>query len=88
MLKTEKVFSMKCFFNWFVEISCGDPGAISNGTRTGEDFSFGRTVNYECDSGFKLIGSRNRTCQDSGQWSGEPPTCNGRHKYYRLRYKT
>ena len=64
----------------FIVISCGDPDVIFNGTRTGQDFTYGSTVNYECNSGFKLIGVRSRTCQDSGNWSGEPPTCNGKHQ--------
>ena len=58
-------------------ISCSDPGVISNSTRTGQDFTIGGTVNYECDTGFNHTGSRNRTCLGSGEWSGKSPTCNG-----------
>ena len=66
--------SKMCFL---IVINCGNPGLVSNSTRTGSDFTIGGTVNYECDTGFNLTGPRNRTCLGSGEWSGESPTCNG-----------
>ena len=34
-------------------------------------------MNYECDTGFNLTGTRKRTCLGSETLSGESPTCNG-----------
>ena len=37
----------------------------------------GATATYTCNSstGYMLVGTAMRTCQDSGQWSGMAPTC-------------
>ena len=59
-------------------IDCGDPGTLSNGNRTGSVFTFGRTVRYRCNQGYKLSGSSNRTCEASGRWSGNKTDCKGR----------
>ena len=59
-------------------IACGDPGTPSNGSRTGRVFTFGGTVRYRCNQGYKLSGSVNRTCGTSGRWSGNKAVCKGR----------
>ena len=38
---------------------------------------FGSVATYVCDAGYILAGSLTRTCQASGEWSGEEPTCEG-----------
>ena len=30
-----------------------------------------------CNAGYDLIGTNTRTCLESGDWSGSPPTCSG-----------
>ena len=37
--------------------------------------TFGETATYSCDTGFTLIGDTTRTCQATGLWSGNAPTC-------------
>ncbi len=37
----------------------------------------GSVATYRCDSGFVLVGSKTRTCQDNGVWSGTEPFCRG-----------
>ena len=37
----------------------------------------GLVSTYTCDSGYKLIGSKTRTCQVDGTWSGALPSCKG-----------
>lgn len=54
---------------------CGDPGIPSNGTRLGTQFSVGSTVEYKCNEGFKLVGTRTRTCLITQRWSGFLPYC-------------
>ena len=61
-------------------IDCGDPGTPPHGRRTGSVFTFGGTVRYRCNHGYRLSGSSIRTCGTSGQWSGIKAVCRG--KYY------
>jgi len=35
----------------------------------------GAEVDYECDTGFRLVGNASNLCNQSGQWEPEPPTC-------------
>lgn len=56
------------------EITCPDLMDPANGTVDFET-SIGAVAMYTCDEGLDLIGDDTRTCQASGEWSGEPPTC-------------
>ena len=38
---------------------------------------FRHAANYNCDTGYKLVGNSTRTCQATGVWSGSEPTCQG-----------
>lgn len=57
-------------------VACGDPGALTNGFRIGDKFTYGESVIYDCDAGFKLQGSIIRKCEMNGQWSGTAASCN------------
>jgi len=35
----------------------------------------GSVATYSCNEGYVLCGSKNRTCQSNGSWSGLPPEC-------------
>ncbi|XP_054721619.1 E-selectin-like [Uloborus diversus] len=37
--------------------------------------SSGDSVEYGCIRGYEIVGSDYRMCENSGQWSGEPPVC-------------
>ncbi|NWX85763.1 LYAM3 protein, partial [Nothoprocta pentlandii] len=39
------------------------------------NFSFGSTCSFSCQTGFVLTGTASSECTDTGEWSGEPPTC-------------
>ncbi|KAL4219179.1 hypothetical protein ACF0H5_021761 [Mactra antiquata] len=56
-------------------ISCGFPGDLENGWRTGYVFTYPNKVNFYCLDGFELVGVGYRTCQANGKWSGTLPTC-------------
>lgn len=56
-------------------VSCGDPGSLSNGFKVGDKFTFGESVIYDCNAGYKLQGSIIRTCGGNGQWSGSAASC-------------
>ncbi|KAG5272530.1 hypothetical protein AALO_G00166550 [Alosa alosa] len=56
-------------------ISCGWIAPPSNGTKEGTTYLQGFTVKFSCNSGYVLQGSKERTCQSNGQWSGELTEC-------------
>ncbi|XP_044179768.1 sushi, von Willebrand factor type A, EGF and pentraxin domain-containing protein 1-like isoform X6 [Acropora millepora] len=53
---------------------CADPGLPSNGRRDGSDFSHGRTVTFQCNDKYSLVGDESMSCND-GVWSAESPQC-------------
>ena len=56
--------------------SLNDP---ANGNVNVSGDSFGQTAEYTCNNGFNLIGDSILTCGPDGQWSGNPPVCEGKH---------
>ena len=52
-----------------------DVGTVKYGTRQGSGFSYGNSVSFNCNSGYALVGTAQRLCQQSGVWSGEQPRC-------------
>ncbi len=56
-------------------VECPDPQHIHHGSFIGEVFTYGSSVNYTCDYGFELYGSRALTCLANATWSHPPPTC-------------
>ena len=58
-----------------LERSCGNPGTPTNGIKTGTNHSYGASIQFACNAGYTLQGSQQRTCQNTGQWSGSQPTC-------------
>ena len=39
--------------------------------------TFEQTATYSCNTGYNLVGDGTRTCQATGVWSGNAPTCQG-----------
>ncbi|KAK5981255.1 hypothetical protein GCK32_022193, partial [Trichostrongylus colubriformis] len=57
--------------------SCPDPGNLENGIRDGDVFEYPHTIAYHCHPGFLLLGPTTRKCESNGEWSDEPPVCQG-----------
>lgn len=67
----------------FVVADCGPLSIPVNGTKYGTavvsvlgDVDMPAVTSFECDIGFDLIGSSERTCLSNGTWSGLQPVCN------------
>jgi uncharacterized delta-60 repeat protein len=60
-----------------VYAACPNLDTISNGRVTETGFSANDVAQYYCDSGYKLIGERDRTCIDDDPdfWNGIEPSC-------------
>eukprot|EP00794_Sanderia_malayensis_P007132 gene7132-7937_t len=56
-------------------VVCQPLGSIHKGTYSRTGNSFGSTYTFSCSSGYHMIGDRQRTCQQSGEWSGAMPRC-------------
>ncbi|XP_065903790.1 adhesion G-protein coupled receptor V1-like [Dysidea avara] len=57
------------------DVNCGNPRQPVNGQVTFTTDYRGSIATYNCNEGYVLCGSRNRTCQPNGLWSGSPPDC-------------
>ena len=61
-------------------VKCPDVYAPTYGSVDANSTIFQSKVRYYCDHGYKLYGSEYRTCDYTGQWTEEPPTC--KRKYF------
>eukprot|EP00117_Sycon_ciliatum_P000628 scpid76378/ scgid0996/ Sushi, von Willebrand factor type A, EGF and pentraxin domain-containing protein 1 len=67
---------------WFPEVpsciqtTCPQP-SIEDGqyTVTSSSLIVGTRITYRCNAGFELVGNVAAICQNSGEWSNQPPTC-------------
>ncbi|XP_061388329.1 sushi, von Willebrand factor type A, EGF and pentraxin domain-containing protein 1 [Musca vetustissima] len=56
--------------------SCGQPPDPANGWHSGECYTYGCKITYNCGTGYELVGKHERTCQSDGSWTPkELPTC-------------
>ncbi|XP_063076786.1 complement factor b, like [Engraulis encrasicolus] len=60
---------------------CPDPGIPAGARRDGHIFNIGDKVTYRCADALILVGSQERTCKESGQWTGTQPECHFRYTY-------
>lgn len=56
-------------------VSCGNPGAIGNGTVHGGAYMYPEVLRFQCSPGFVLKGSDTIACQADGRWNGQKPLC-------------
>ncbi|XP_036084876.1 CUB and sushi domain-containing protein 1 isoform X1 [Rousettus aegyptiacus] len=58
-------------------ISCGDPGTLANGVQFGADFTFNKTVSYQCNPGYVMEPATSPTirCTEHGSWNHSKPAC-------------
>ncbi|MFT7802039.1 complement factor B [Arapaima gigas] len=54
---------------------CPDPGVPAGSRRGGNSFDIDDKVTYCCDHDMVIVGSSERVCQESGEWTGTEPAC-------------
>ncbi|KAJ6653465.1 hypothetical protein lerEdw1_009219 [Lerista edwardsae] len=60
---------------------CSNPGTPIGARKDGTQYRIGDRVIYRCDSRLSLMGSKERFCQESGEWSGSEPECRNPYTY-------
>ncbi|KAL4648179.1 complement factor B [Arapaima gigas] len=60
---------------------CPDPGVPAGSRRGGNSFDIDDKVTYCCDHDMVIVGSSERVCQESGEWTGTEPACYYKHTY-------
>ena len=66
-----------CLVIIIAEVLCDFPGYLRNGKIVGNDYSYGKTITYTCNPGFKSYGEPERVCDTNGNWTKEPAICDG-----------
>ena len=59
----------------YAVVDCSSLKDPNNGQVEFANTTFESTANYTCDLGYSLNGNSTRTCEASGEWSGDPPSC-------------
>ncbi|KAK3730734.1 hypothetical protein QZH41_016116, partial [Actinostola sp. cb2023] len=63
---------------------CPDPSKYHrNGRFRGRNFRVGRTVEFFCNAGLKLLGSKTRTCLPNKLWNGNTTVCDDGNSHCR-----
>ena len=63
-------------------------GTVKYGTRQGSGTGYGSSVSFSCNSGYGLVGSTQRLCEQNGIWSGQQPRCVREYQLSCLRFPT
>jgi hypothetical protein len=61
-----------------VVVNCGEIPAPAFGFRVGSSFTYNKVLAFDCNPGYKLVGTQYRRCQENGLWSGAAPACVGK----------
>eukprot|EP00066_Takifugu_rubripes_P028323 XP_011617589.1 PREDICTED: complement decay-accelerating factor-like isoform X2 [Takifugu rubripes] len=58
-------------------VTCSPPPTITSGTFSPQKplYQYQEMVEYSCDQGFTLSGSKSLSCSLDGTFNGSPPTC-------------
>ncbi|XP_078061705.1 complement factor B-like [Mustelus asterias] len=61
--------------------TCPNPGIPAGSVKSGTNYGTDDKVRYICLDNLVLIGSKERICQETGEWSGSEPTCQHKHSF-------
>ena len=61
-------------------VSCGSLEVFRDGDiQNDASGEYGSMITYTCNNGFELNGPSVRVCLSDGEWSGDAPSCAGKH---------
>lgn len=60
---------------------CPNPGIPIGGIKMGERYQIDEKVSYSCSRGLDLVGSSERVCLESGEWTGTEPSCESKYSF-------
>lgn len=60
-------------------VNCGTLDSPDFGQVSWTSTFFNGVATYTCFIGYALVGQRERRCEESGFWSGQPPQCQGKY---------
>ncbi|XP_057207733.1 complement C2 [Triplophysa rosa] len=60
---------------------CKNPGSPPGALRSGERFRIGEGVRYQCQLALDMLGSSERKCLESREWSGVEPRCYAQYSF-------
>jgi CUB/sushi domain-containing protein len=58
-----------------VPVSCSNLASPENGEVKGELFTYGATIQFSCNKGYRLVGASAAECMENGHWSNKEPKC-------------
>ena len=74
-----------CLFTFLIcfitDSRCSAKKSLPYGRILSQDTKPGGQIKFECDKGYKLLGSSTMTCENR-MWTGEEPTCSSKKDYY------
>ena len=56
-------------------MDCGSVTEPQHGNVLGDDTLYGASIQFVCDAGYELNGTKTADCLATGNWSTEVPTC-------------
>ncbi|KAJ1134556.1 hypothetical protein NDU88_001007 [Pleurodeles waltl] len=60
---------------------CPNPGIPIGGMKMGDRYQIDEKVSYTCSRGLDLVGSSERVCLESGEWTGTEPSCEAKYSF-------
>ena len=74
---------INCRSAWFVSVTCASltliNGDVSYSTSAiGGRYPVGITASFTCNNRYRIYGLGSISCQTTGEWTGELPTCGGK----------
>ncbi|XP_067829954.1 complement factor B-like [Heptranchias perlo] len=61
--------------------TCPNPGTPAGSVKTGNNHAVDDKVRYLCSGDLVLIGSSERICLETGEWTGSEPICQHKHSF-------
>ena len=73
-----KIFGKLVLYSYVSALPCVEITSPLNGKVTCSGHVTNGVCKFDCDEGYNLIGSRERTCTHTSTWSGEKTICKGK----------